>query len=51
MGDRVFQSLPVPKYEYQVDGVVIVEISVDRSGTVTMAVAGVRAQSRLMTIF
>ncbi len=47
LGDRGFQSLPVPKYEYQVEGRVVVEISVDRSGNVTKAVAGVKGSTTL----
>ncbi|HSO77973.1 MAG TPA: energy transducer TonB, partial [Bacteroidales bacterium] len=47
LGNRGFQSLPVPKYDIQKEGVVVVEISVDRSGTVTKAVAGVKGSSTL----
>lgn len=47
LGDRRFQSLPVPKYDYQAEGTVVVEISVDRSGTVTKAVAGVKGSTTL----
>lgn len=47
LGNRGFQSLPVPKYEIQKEGVVVVEISVDRSGNVTKAVAGVKGSSTL----
>lgn len=47
LGDRMFQSLPVPKNEYQVEGTVVVEISVDRSGSVTKAVAGVKGSTTL----
>lgn len=47
LGDRRFQSLPVPKYEYQVEGTVVVEISVDRAGSVTKAVAGVKGSTTL----
>jgi len=47
LGDRKFQSLPVPKYDYQGEGVVVVEISVDRNGTVTKAVAGVKGSTTL----
>jgi len=45
--NRKVQSLPVPKYEYQVEGTVVVEISVDRSGSVTKAVAGVKGSTTL----
>lgn len=47
LGNRGFQSLPVPKYDIQKEGVVVVEISVDRSGNVTKAVAGVKGSSTL----
>jgi len=35
-------SLPKPKYDYQDEGIVVVEVTVDRSGNVIQAVAGVR---------
>jgi len=47
LGDRRVQSLPRPRYDYQIDGVVVVEISVDRKGTVTKAVAGVKGSTTL----
>jgi colicin import membrane protein len=37
---RGFKKLPEPKYDYQDEGKVVVEISVDRSGKVTNAVPG-----------
>ena len=37
---RGFKKLPEPKYDYQGEGRVVVEISVDRSGKVTQAVPG-----------
>ncbi len=37
---RGFRLLPNPRYEYQGEGKVVVEVSVDRSGKVTKAVAG-----------
>lgn len=37
--------LPKPKYEYQVEGKVVVEIRVDRSGNVTFARAGVKGST------
>ena len=40
LGDRKVQSLPVPRYDNQTEGVVVVEISVDRKGNVTKAVTG-----------
>lgn len=47
LGDRKFQSLPIPKYDYQGEGIVVVEISVDRQGNVTKAVAGVKGSTTL----
>jgi len=37
--------LPKPKYEYQVEGKVVVEIRVDRTGNVTYARAGVKGST------
>jgi TonB family protein len=39
---RSAKSLPVPEYTEQEDGVVVVEVWVDRNGNVTNAIAGVR---------
>jgi TonB family protein len=47
LGDRKVQSLPVPRYDSQKEGVVVVEISVDRKGNVTKAVAGVKGSTTL----
>lgn len=47
LGDRRVQSLPVPRYDNQSEGVVVVEISVDRKGNVTKAVAGVKGSTTL----
>jgi colicin import membrane protein len=47
LGDRRVQSLPVPRYDNQTEGVVVVEISVDRKGNVTKAVAGVKGSTTL----
>ena len=47
LGDRRFQSLPVPKYDYQGEGIVVVEIAVDRNGTVTQANPGVKGSTTL----
>ena len=41
------ESLPKPDYNYQVEGKVIVEISVDKYGNVTKAVAGVKGSTTL----
>lgn len=45
--DRGFRTLPKPKYEYQDEGRVFVEISVDRSGKVTQAIPGVKGSTTL----
>ena len=37
--------LPKPKYEYQVEGKVVVEIRVDRNGNVTFARSGVKGST------
>jgi len=37
---RGFQKLPLPKYDYQGEGRVVVEVSVDRSGKVIQAIPG-----------
>ncbi len=37
---RGFQKLPLPKYDYQGGGKVVVEVSVDRSGKVIQAIPG-----------
>lgn len=44
---RGFQKLPEPKYDYQEDGRVVVEISVDRSGKVINAVPGIKGSTTL----
>ena len=44
---RGFQSLPTPRYNYQGEGKVVVEVSVDRSGKVTQAVPGVKGSTTL----
>ncbi len=40
-------SLPKPDYNYQVEGIVVVEVTVDRDGKVTRAVPGVRGSTTL----
>ena len=47
LGDRRVQSLPVPRYDNQSEGVVVVLISVDRKGNVTEAVPGVKGSTTL----
>ena len=44
---RGFQTLPPPKYEYQGEGKVVVEVSVDRQGKVVQARPGVSGSSTL----
>lgn len=44
---RGSQSLPLPEYKYQNGGIVVVEVSVDRSGRVTQAVPGVKGTTVL----
>ena len=47
LGDRGFQKLPLPQYDYQEEGKVVVEVSVDRSGKVIQAVPGIKGSSTL----
>jgi len=47
LGGRGFQSLPTPKYDYQGEGKVVVEVSVDRSGNVTQAIPGTKGSTTL----
>ncbi len=44
---RGFQKLPSPKYDYQGEGRVVVEVSVDRSGKVVQAVPGTKGSTTL----
>ncbi|MDY0098339.1 MAG: hypothetical protein RBR81_03995 [Bacteroidales bacterium] len=44
---RGFRSLPVPKYDYQGEGRVVVEVSVDRTGKVTQANPGYKGSTIL----
>ncbi len=44
---RGFQNLPLPKYDYQGEGRVVVEVSVDRSGKVIQAVSGIKGSTTL----
>ncbi len=41
------ESLPKPEYNYQIEGKVVVEITVDKYGNVTNAVAGVKGSTTL----
>jgi len=47
LSGRGVRKLPLPKYDYQEGGKVVVEVSVDRSGKVTQAVAGVKGSNTL----
>jgi TonB family protein len=40
-------SLPKPEYKHQVEGTVVVEVTVDKDGKVTQATAGVRGSTTL----
>jgi colicin import membrane protein len=47
LGGRGVQKLPLPKYDYQDGGRVVVEVTVDRSGKVTQATPGVKGSTIL----
>jgi len=47
LAGRGVRRLPLPKYDYQGEGRVVVEVSVDRSGKVTQAVAGIKGSTTL----
>lgn len=47
LSGRGVRKLPLPKYDYQGEGRVVVEVSVDRSGKVTQAVAGIKGSNTL----
>lgn len=44
---RGFQKLPLPKYDYQGAGRVVVEVNVDRSGKVIQATPGIKGSTTL----
>jgi colicin import membrane protein len=44
---RGFQSIPEPKYDYQREGKVVVEVRVDRDGKVIQATAGIQGSTTL----
>lgn len=44
---RGFQKLPPPKYDYQAEGKVVVEVSVDRAGKVVQATPGIKGSTTL----
>ncbi len=47
LGGRGFKKVPLPDYNYQAEGKVVVEVSVDRSGKVVQAVPGYRGSNTL----
>jgi colicin import membrane protein len=47
LGGRGVQNLPSPNYVFQEDGKVVVEVSVDRSGKVVQATAGIKGSTTL----
>ena len=47
LGGRGYQSLPLPEYDNQGEGRVVVEVSVDRSGKVIQAVPGIKGSNTL----
>lgn len=47
LAGRKSRSIPLPKYDYQDDGKVVVEVSVDRSGKVIQAVPGIKGSTTL----
>jgi len=44
---RGFRNLPSPKYDYQEEGKVVVEVSVDQSGKVIQATPGIKGSTTL----
>jgi colicin import membrane protein len=47
LAGRNFRSLPNPRYDYQGEGKVVVEINVDRNGNVTNAIPGAKGSTTL----
>jgi TonB family protein len=47
LGGRGYQKLPPPKYDYQGEGRVVVEVRVDRSGRVIQANPGIKGSTTL----
>jgi TonB family protein len=47
LGGRGSQKLPEPKYDYQEEGRVVVEVSVDRQGKVVQAIPGTKGSTIL----
>jgi hypothetical protein len=44
---RGFHKLPPPRYDYQGEGRIVVEVSVDRSGKVIQAIPGIKGSTTL----
>ncbi|HDZ41168.1 MAG TPA: hypothetical protein ENH59_05765 [Bacteroidetes bacterium] len=51
LSGRQARSLPKPNYDIQSEGIVVVEVTVDRNGNVTQAVAGVKGSTTLEEYF
>lgn len=51
LAGRQARSLPKPNYDIQSEGIVVVEVTVDRDGNVTKAVAGVQGSTTLEEYF
>jgi len=47
LSGRNYRALPNPKYEYQGEGKVVVDINVDRSGNVVLAIPGAKGSTTL----
>ena len=47
LSGRTSQGLPLPEYNYQVEGTVVVEVTVDRNGNVTKVTPGVKGSTTL----
>jgi len=47
LAGRSPQSLPKPEYNYQAEGIVVVEVTVNQNGNVTKATAGVKGSTTL----
>lgn len=47
LSGRTPQGLPLPEYNYQVEGIVVVEVTVNRNGNVTKATPGVKGSTTL----
>ncbi|HEN20407.1 MAG TPA: hypothetical protein ENN86_00180, partial [Desulfobacteraceae bacterium] len=51
LAGRQARSLPKPTYDIQSEGIVVVEVTVDRNGNVTQAVPGVKGSTTLEEYF